>query len=426
MRWKGPILVVVVCAVLAFILESEVETEGDWLQWGGPNRDFSVTTPGLSDTWPAGGPPLIWQRPLGDGYSTILAQGGTLYTMYRRSTGEREGQEVVVALDADNGHTRWDFRYDEPLPDKLNASLGPGPKATPLIAGKRLFSVSVMAKVHALDKKTGRLLWSRDLYNELSMERIGTKSNRGYSSSPIAYRETLILPVGGPGQAVVSLHQGDGSVVWKRHDFELAPSSPILIDVDGQEQLVLFMGSEIIGLDPATGDLFWSYPHKTDYDCNISTPIWGEDNLLYISSAYNSGSRVLELRKENGATSVRKLWFSRRMRIHFGSAIRVGDMVYGSSGDFGPAFFVGVDVRSGEVAWRQRGLAKAQIVMADDQFVIVDEDGLLALATPGPKRLRVRSKFQLFNSRSWTAPTLVGSRLYVRDRETIVALELGK
>ena len=64
--------------------------------------------------------------------------------------------------------------------------------------------------------------------------------------------------------------------------------------------------------------------------------------------------------------------------------------------------------------------------MADDQFVIVDEDGLLALATPGPKRLRVRSKFQLFNSRSWTAPTLVGSRLYVRDRETIVALELGK
>ena len=179
-------------------------------------------------------------------------------------------------------------------------------------------------------------------------------------------------------------------------------------------------------VNPANGDLYWSYPHSTDYDCNISTPLWGEDNLLYVSSAYNSGSRVLELTQENGLTSVQELFFSKRMKIHFGNTVRIGNLVYGSSGAFGPAFFMAMNVRTGKIVWRQRGFAKAQFLHVNNRFVILDEKGLLVLATPGEQGLKIHSKFQVFNSRSWTAPTLVGSRLYVRNRETILALELGE
>ena len=410
----------------AFTLQdSEVDPSPDWPQWGGPNRNFKIKSTGLAESWPEAGPPSLWSRPLGDGYSTIVAEDGALYTMYRHSTGEREGQEVIIALDADTGQTRWEYRYEEPLPDKMDTQFGPGPHSTPLIVGEKLFAVGAIAKIHALDKKTGQLIWSRDLYNEFSMDRIGLKSNRGYASSPIAYKDILILPLGGSGKAVVALRQTDGSVAWQQHDFQLSPSSPLLIEVDGQEQLILFMAADIIAVNPDNGDLYWSHPHLTEYDCNISTPVWGEDNLLYMSSAYDSGSRVLQLKQANGATSVRELWFNKRMRVHFGSAIRLGDVIYGSSGDFGPAFFMGVDVKTGQVLWRQRGLAKAQIVFADDKFLMVDEDGHLALARVTPEGLDVLSKVELLESRAWTAPTLVGTRLYVRDRKSMMALDLA-
>ena len=126
-----------------------------------------------------------------------------------------------------------------------------------------------------------------------------------------------------------------------------------------------------------------------------------------MSSAYDSGSRVLQLKQADGETSVRELWFNKRMRIHFGSTIRLGDVIYGSSGDFGPAFFMGVDVKTGRVLWRQRGLAKAQIIFADDKFLMVDEDGTLALVRPVEKGLKILSKVELLESRAWTAPTLV-------------------
>ena len=54
----------------------------DWPQWGGPNRDFTVTAPRLADAWPAGGPKRLWTRPLGAGHSSIVADGDRLYTMY--------------------------------------------------------------------------------------------------------------------------------------------------------------------------------------------------------------------------------------------------------------------------------------------------------------------------------------------------------
>ena len=74
--------------------------------------------------------------------------------------------------------------------------------------------------------------------------------------------------------------------------------------------------------------------------------------------------------------------------------------------------------------WRDRTLAKASFIYADGRFIIVDEDGNLALASPAPDGLKIHSKIPLLASNAWTAPTLAGNRLYVRDRKDILALEL--
>ena len=82
---------------------------------------------------------------------------------------------------------------------------------------------------------------------------------------------------------------------------------------------------------------------------NTSTPVWGPDNLLFISSGYDGGSRVLKLTRAGDKTTVEEVWAHRLMRVHFSNAIRVGDLVYGSSGDFGPAPFTAIDVKTGKV-----------------------------------------------------------------------------
>jgi hypothetical protein len=111
------------------------------------------------------------------------------------------------------------------------------------------------------------------------------------------------------------------------------------------------LGDLIAGLDPRSGALLWSHPHKTDWGLNISKPVWSEGNLFFCSSAYRGGSRMLQLSRQGVQTSVKELWFTNRMRIHIGNTVRVGDYSYGSSGDFGPAFFSVVDVKTGRVVW---------------------------------------------------------------------------
>jgi outer membrane protein assembly factor BamB len=403
--------------VAALLLSSAAAASAlaqEWPQWGGPSRNFKSAAKGLAASWPEKGPRQLWSRDLGAGHSSIVVDGDTLYTMY--SQGE---QESVIAVSASTGKTIWEHKYEAPTAG-MNYEYGVGPHATPLIVGNLIYTVGATARLHALDKKTGKVVWSHDLLKEYN----GLKFSRGYPCSPIAYKGTVILPVGRKGQAVMAFNQKDGAVVWKNQDFDIAPAAPLLINVDGQDQLVVFGGKEINGLDPSNGELLWSHRHATEWGLNISTPVWGEDNLLFCSSAYNGGSRVLKLARKDGKTTVEELWFHRRMRVHIGTVIRVGDYLYGSSGDFGPSFLSAVDVRTGKTAWQDRSFSKASFVYADGKFIILDEDGHLALATLSPEGIKVISKVELLTSKSWTVPTLVGTRLYVRDRKTMMALDL--
>jgi outer membrane protein assembly factor BamB len=408
---------IVITLLLLLVETAAFAQSSDWAQWGGPGRNFTSQATGLATNWPATGPRRIWQRELGEGYSAIAAQGGTLFTIYRK--GENE---VVIALDASSGKTLWEYSYAAPFSPEYDMSNGPGPHATPLVSGSLVFTSGATGKLHCLDKKSGKVLWSHDLINEFH----GTLRVNGYSCSPIAYKDKVVMMVGGQASSLVAFNQKDGSVVWKKHDFKNSTSSPIVINVDGQDQLVAFMYGEVIGVDPNNGNLLWTHPHPVEYGLNTSTPVWGSDNLLFVSSGYDGGSRVIKLTRAGDKTAAEELWAHRLMRIHFSNAIRVGDVVYGSSGDFGPAPFTAIDVKTGRVLWRNRSFTRATVLVADGRFIILDEDGHLLLATPTAEGLTVASNVALLSNQSWTVPSLVGTRLYLRDRKNIMALELGK
>jgi outer membrane protein assembly factor BamB len=395
----------------------------DWTQWGGPTRNFMSESKGLASSWPAGGPKRLWTRALGEGHSSILVEGDRLYTMYRplSTDGRRSQEEVVAALDAATGKTIWEFKYPAPT-NGVDFSQGAGPHSTPLIVGDRLYATSSRRELFALDKATGTGLWSHDFIKDYGAPEPG----RGYTCSPIAYNGTVIVTVGGRDQAVAAFNQQTGAMVWRAGNTETSPASPILIDVDGQPQLVVFGGDRIAGMNPSNGWVLWSHPHKTDWGLNISTPVWSPaDHLLFASAAYSSGSRALELRQAAGKTTVAEKWSNNRMRVHIGTVIRLGDYAYGSSGDFGPAFLSAVDMKTGKVVWQDRTFSRAQLLYADGKVILLDEDGNLGLATVAPDGMKVLARASVLQNLAWTPPTLAGTTLFVRDRKTIAAYNLG-
>ena len=158
---------------------------------------------------------------------------------------------------------------------------------------------------------------------------------------------------------------------------------------------------------------------------NNTTPVFGEGNQLFMSVAYDNGSRVLELSRDDTGTTARELWFSKDLQVMFGNTLLLGDFIVGSTGDFGPAFTVALDWKTGERLWRERGFARSSFLWADGKVLVMDEDGSLALTRMSREGLEILSEADILEGRSWTVPTLVGTVLYLRDRRQIKALDLG-
>lgn len=418
-RVVGALIAAVALALPAAVYGEPTESwteSANWTQWGGPRHDFYAPSEGIASEWAEGGPPPLWTRELGDGYSTILAEDGRLYTMYRP-----DDQEAVICLDADTGETIWEHRYDHDPAEGHVSQFGDGPRSTPLIAGDRLFTIGVAGKMHALSKSDGKVQWTHDLWGE---EFGGSYLNHGYSSSPIAYKDKVIALVGGEGKSIVAFKQSDGSVAWQSGDFKNSYSTPRILEVDGQTQLVTFMASEAVGLDPDTGGVKWTYAIGNQFEQNINPPSLVDGQYLFLSST-SVGARGLKLTNKGDKTEVEELWSTRKVQFYHVTSVRDGDYVYGCSGARSPAFMAAVNVKTGEIPWRKRGFGKANAVWADGKMIVLDEDGKLYLTTPTPEDLTVHSEAQILDRVAWSTPTIVGKTLYVRDKSNIMALDLS-
>jgi outer membrane protein assembly factor BamB len=376
-----------------------------WPQWGGPNRDFRSPATGLAEEWPEAGPRRIWQRALGAGYSSIVADGGRLFTMYRS-----ENDEVVVALSAKTGATEWEHKYwttkSEP------------PNSTPTVEGSRLYTLGISGLLCALDKNSGKLAWSHDLVQEYEAK----PPEYGFATSPLAYGGSLILPVGGAGYGVAAFALADGKLLWHKHDFVEAYASPILIEVEGEAQVVVLVADRIVGLSPETGELLWSEPIEGSQ--NIATPIWCSDKVLCVTAG-SGGSFGLRFTKADGKTRVEKVWKNEKLQIAQTTVVRAGEFFYGSTGQ-DPFFVTAIHAKTGEVAWQERGFSLANLVSADGKLLLLDVEGVLALGTASPDAWKVKSKASLLEAQAFTAPTLDGKSLYLRDLKNILAIDLGK
>lgn len=417
------------CTGIALALSSVASTvSAQWPQWGGKNRDFIADAKDLAAVWPEGGPKKIWSRPLGPGYSSISFDDDRLYTMYRESDAENAADsmdpvlrnsakdEIVVALDAKTGYTVWEYKYPAPWPEGMDTVNLTGPNATPLVHDGKVYTFGLTGKLHCLDQKSGKRVWSHDVRAEFAAKMPGW----GFASSPVVYKSSLILPIGGPGVGVMAFDLATGEVRWKNHAFVHTYSSPIVIRLDGEDEIVLLAGTEVLGMNPTSGEIEWRYP----FESNVMTPIWGDDGILFISS-WDLGSRGLKLTRKDGKVSVEELWTTKLMKLGYTNAVRVGNLVCGCSAEYDEYFMTAIEVATGKIAWREGGFGMANVVHADGKLIIM-EKGSLAIAAAPPSVLPLKSKVPSLQKSDWMNPTIVGQRLFVRDHEEILALDLGR
>lgn len=400
--------------ILLFAASAPV-VAGNWPQYGGPTQDFVADSTGLADKWPETGPKRLWSRDLGEGYSSIISVDGVLYTMYRQ-----DGQEVVCALSDKDGTTLWEYRYDAPPDPGHVMQFTAAPRSTPLYSDGKLYTIGVAGIMHCLDAKDGKVQWKHDLWKDYN----GSVLNHGYSSSPFAYKNTVIVLTGGEGNAMMAFDKKTGDVVWKKNTYKNSYSTPKLINVDGEDQLLCYMAKGLVSIDPNTGEEKWSYDIENQWGQNICPPVLGDNNMLLFSTT-GAGTRGVKLKRNGDKTELEEVWSTRKAQFYHVNSLRIGDYVYASSGSRSPCFFMAININDGKLAWRERGLGLAKFVYADGKFIILDEQGTLALAKASPEKFEIVSKFKLFEDVAWTVPTVVGKTLYVRDKKTIQAFDLS-
>jgi outer membrane protein assembly factor BamB len=387
-----------------------------WPQFGGPAGDFTLPGRPLAVEW-SDGPVVRWSRELGEGFAGIAVDGDSLFTMYRRGD-----EEVIVALEAATGRTRWEHGMAASAHTDQDFSQGPGPHATPLVAGGVVCGAGATARLRCLDAPTGRLLWSRDLVADFG----ATIVYRGYSSSAVAHGDAVIVQAGGKRHAVMAFDRRTGKSLWTSGDHANTNSSPALLDLGGQRQLVTFMRDVVAGFDPDTGAELWSHPHPQRFKDNIAKPIPLGDDTIVVTSSLDGGTRALTISRREGGWRAEERWHQPRAGAYYTNAVSAGGLVLLSSGGVGPTIFSGIHPGTGDVAWQTRDVLRSQILAVGDRLLLRDETGGLTLATADASGLRVLTRATIFAEGAPSPPTLVGTTLYARDRARIFSIDLAR
>jgi outer membrane protein assembly factor BamB len=330
------------------------------------------------------------------------------------------GNETTLAVDAATGKTLWEHGTPSSFKSAY-AEPGNGPYATPLVLADRIVTTGVTGRVECRARKDGALLWKQDLWREHG----GTRLDYGYSSSPLLYRDTVIVPCGGSKKALMALRPKDGSIAWSAIDYPNVYSSPLVIRVGGLEQLVQLMDGAVVGANPLNGDFQWSVPFKAEYSIAVSDPVWTGE-LLFVSAEYGAGAKAIRLERSGSGVKATEAWSSNRLRLHHGNAIYLdGTLYFSSGGKSSVALMTAIEMATGKVLWQERSISKASFVFADRKLITLGQEGDLMLLDPSPQGLKVIAKAPVLSNVAWTPPSLVGTRLYLRDRRSMMAVELG-
>lgn len=280
----------------------------------------------------------------------------------------------------------------------------------------------------------------------------GQGTGFGYACSPTVVDDLVILPVGGPGAALVALNALDGSLVWSGGDQSASYTPALPITVDDQRQVIGYMENTVVAHELATGKQLWEHKLSQGYDEHAAWPIYHQGQL-WIAAPFQVGSEVLKLSGGQGASaaSVRK---SELMSNDVASSVLVDGCIYGfdlretqtKPGRPSRGTFRCIDLLSGDVRWSQGDaerrrrwppraedsqtdlpIGHANVLVADGKLIMFNDTGELILARATPERYEELGRATILGDEiCWTSPALHRGYVFVRNHQQVACVYVGR
>lgn len=393
----------------------EPNISAGWPQFLGPTRNGVYAGPALADTWPKEGPPIVWQKKVGQGFSGPAVAHGRLILFHRLND-----KETVECLDARTGKTLWTFDYPTGYQDDFG--FDEGPRATPTITGGKIYTFGAEGALHCLDFATGKNLWNIDCKTRFN----APKGFFGMACSPLAEGRAVLLNIGGAdGAGIVAFDQDSGKVLWKATQDEASYSSPVAATIGGQRYALFFTRNGLVGVDPPSGKVFFQFRWRSRMNASVNAamPVVVGD-LVFISAAYQTGAALLRVR--NGA--LEKIWSGDdALSAHYATSVYRDGFLYGydARADIPPGCNLRcVELMTGKVRWSENGFGAGTIVLAGDQLLVLRDGGELLIAPAAPAAFKPTARAQILDNGVRPYPALADGYLFARSKDKLVCVDL--
>lgn len=372
---KSPLcaLCILVFSIPCWAPAVEREADTSWKQFRGDTADGLALDAELPTQW-SEDENVIWKAAIhGRGWSSPVAQGNEIWL----TTATEDGKQMfVLCLDARTGqvkHDRLVFENEELQPDfhVTNSYASP----TPVLDAEFVFVHFGAYGTACLRRTDGSVVWQR---RDLPCNHF-----RGAGSSPILWEGLLIFHMDGfDFQYAVALDARTGKTVWKKDrdveygtdngDFYKAYSTPIVIEVAGQPQLISPASMACLALNPRTGEEIWRVRYA-EHSTTVR-PLF-DGKRIYLSTGFGKAAMLcVRVDGMGDVTDTHVEWVQRKGIGSKPSPVLVQGRLFGLTDD---GILSRIDVETGEIVWQQRlgGKFSASLLATDDRLYAFDHDG---------------------------------------------------
>jgi len=385
-------------------------------QWRGPNRDGIYPETNLLKSWPADGPKMLWSYVgLGTGQGSVAVANEMVYVTGIPDTLTSEG--YLFAFDT-AGKLLWKKSYGKDW-----VAVFPGARSTPTVVDDLLYLENGNGAVHCLRAKDGEKVWSVDFFTDFQCDSV----QFGFSESLLISGDTLFCTPGGKTNNVVALNRFTGKKIWASAGFgeQATYSSPILFNHNGRRMFANLTASSIIGLDAATGEMFWRIKQFQDNKIHANTPAYFDGKLLVSSASRKDSSGLVLLQLSPDGKKAEIVWRNKEFINLMGGFILKEGFLYGSA-YLQPKWFC-IDLKTGLTKYIAKELGGGPVIYADGRFYCyAEKDGEMALAEGTPEKFTILSKFKvpLGTAEHWAHPVIAGKKLYLRHNDALMVYDL--
>jgi outer membrane protein assembly factor BamB len=396
-------------------LASRIAAPGDgrtpWPSFRGPRGDGIYEREPILTNWPTAGLKPLWRQPVGGGYASFAIAEGFAFTIEQR----RES-EVVTAYDMATGREIWTNGWPAHFDESMG---GDGPRATPAYSDGKVYALGAEGEFRCLDAQTGKTLWSHNIVAEYQAE----VPTWAIAPSPLVIGDNVIVVSGaGHGKTVLCFDKKSGELRWSSLDDVTGYSSPMLVTLCGEPQILISCETRTVGLQPASGKALWEYPWQVLHNQRpIAQPVLLGTNRFALSAGYFTGCAAVELTRTQDSFTTRALWKNTNLKNKFTSSVYWLGHIYGLDEDI----LTCLDADTGQRKWKDGRYGYGQLLLASGHLIILSGEGELALVKASPERFQEIARFPAIHGKTWNHLAIADGKLLVRNSAEMACFQIG-